>query len=91
MFQKNETIVEGQRLFQPNIMESVRRANRSLHLGFVSVSLSVSLSLSLCLCLCVLRVVCCGGGGGREGGRRGEGERHIELVADSKQSFPQDC
>ena len=31
---KHETIVEGQRLFQPNIMESVRRANRQWYLGF---------------------------------------------------------
>ena len=34
-------------------MESVRRANRWLYLGFVSVSVSVSVTLSLCLCLSI--------------------------------------
>ena len=45
---KYETIVEGQRLFKLNIMESVWRANRSLYLGFVCLCVSVCCVLLWC-------------------------------------------
>ena len=62
----------------------------------VSVSLclcvSVSLSLCLCLCLCVCLSLCCClcVVVVEEGGRR-TGDSSNHLVADSRQSFPQDC